>query len=115
MRLTTKQYLGALAILFLAVPIWARSENARSYTAQWFNSQAMTIGNTQISPGDYSLKARQDENMLNIMRDGKVVAQVPCHWIQLPKKAEDTEVTSNKSQIVQVQFAGTTEAIKVDQ
>jgi len=113
MRLTGKQYLGGLAILSLAVPIWARPESTRTYTADWFVSQATKAGNTQINSGDYKLVAHTNENMLDVVQDGRVVAQVPCHWIQLPKKAANTEVSAENNQILQVEFAGKTEAVQV--
>lgn len=113
MRLSAKQYLGALAILFLAIPIWARPDSTRTYTANWSASQVTTIGHTQIKPGDYQLEAHENQNTLDIMRNGKVVAQVPCHWTQLPMKAPNTEVDLNNNQIVRVEFAGNTEAVQV--
>ncbi|MGH9772527.1 MAG: hypothetical protein ACRD4Q_12655 [Candidatus Acidiferrales bacterium] len=107
----TKLYLGGLAILLLALPGWARP--SRTDTAQWDILQSATIGNTQLKPGNYQLKAQETANTLDVVRDGKVVAQAPCHWIQLPKKAQDTEVVMNKNQVVQVQFEGKTEAIQL--
>jgi hypothetical protein len=108
-----KQFLAGTAILFLAAPIWARPEGSRTYTAEWYATQATNIGNIRIKPGQYTVEARENENTLDILRDGKVVAQLPCHWIELPKKAEDTEVDTNNNQIVQVEFAGKTEAVQV--
>lgn len=112
MRLTIKQLLGSAAILCLSVPMWGRSE--RTYTAEWTATGTTTVQNTQIMPGTYMLKARQDQKTLDIIQDGKVIAEVPCHWVQLPKKAENTEVDSNHNQIVQVEFAGSNEAIQVE-
>jgi hypothetical protein len=112
MRRSTKQFMGGLAILIMALSVWARPD--KTYTADWAASQATMIGNTQINPGTYKVEVRQNQNVLDIMRDGKVIAQTPCHWIQLPQKAGDTEVDTNHNQIVQVEFRGKTEAIRVD-
>jgi hypothetical protein len=112
MGLTAKHYLGGVLILFLAVPSWAGSENTRTYTAHWTGHQGTKIGNTQIKPGEYTLKALENDNTLDVMQDGKVVAQVPCHWIQLAKKAPHTQVSANNDQIIQVEFEGRTEAIQ---
>jgi hypothetical protein len=109
MRCSVKKFLGGLAILSLALPVWARPE--KLYTAEWDLNQATTIGNTQIEPGTYTVEAYANQNTLEILRDRKVIAQVPCHWIQLPQKASQTEVETNNNQIVQVQFSGKTEAI----
>lgn len=111
MRCSAKQFLGGLAILFLAFPVWAHPD--KTYTAEWDASQATMIGHTQIKPGTYKVEARENQNTLDIMRDGKVVAQTPCHWIHLTKKAADTEVDTNHNQIVEVEFSGKTEAIRV--
>ena len=111
MRYSAKQFLGGLAILFLVFPVWARPD--KTYTAEWDASQTTKIGNTQIKPGIYKIEARENQNTLDIVRDGKVVAQTPCHWIHLAKKATDTEVDTNHNQIVEVEFSGKTEAIRV--
>lgn len=111
MRWTAKQFLGGLAILVFALAVCARPD--KTYTAEWSTSQATMIGHTQIKPGTYKVEAQENQNTLNIVRNGKVVAQTSCHWIQLPKKADDTEVDTNHNQIVEVEFSGKTEAIRV--
>ncbi|MGA9939427.1 MAG: hypothetical protein WBP92_14360 [Candidatus Acidiferrales bacterium] len=112
MRRSSKQFLSGLTVLFLALPLWAG--NAKTYSAEWEASQATTIGNTQIKPGTYKVQAHPDQNTLEIVSDdGKVIAQTPCHWIQLPQKAAATEVETSNNQITQVEFAGKTEAITV--
>lgn len=114
MSLDAKQFLGSLAIIFLAIPVWARPAAARTDVAQWDNPQTTAIGNTQLKPGDYHLKAREAENQLEVLGpDGRVVAQVPCHWVQLSEKAQDTEIITDKDRIVQVRFQGRTEAIQI--
>ena len=111
MRWSVKQLFGGFAILVFALAVWARPD--KTYTAEWATSQATMIGNTQIEPGTYQIEARENQNTLDIMRDGKVIAQTSCHWIQLPNKAQDTEVDTNHNQIVEVEFSGKTEAIRV--
>jgi len=110
MRWSAMKCLGGLAIVFLAMPVWARPD--KPYTAQWQLSAATTIGNTQIKPGMYTVRAYAKQNTLEILRDNKVIAQLPCHWIQLPQKASETGVETNaNNQIVQVEFSGKTEAV----
>ena len=113
MRRSVKKYLGGLAVVFLALPVWARPD--KPYTAEWDLSQATSIGNVQLKPGTYSVQAYAKQNTLDVVRDKKVVAQLPCHWIQLPQKASETEVETNNNQIVQVEFSGKTEAVSVGQ
>ena len=112
MRFTAKECLGLLTITFLAVPLLARPET-RTFEANWIANQATTVGTTQIQPGDYTLKVRENDSTMDVTRNGKLVAQVPCHWIQLPKKAANTEVDTNNNRIAQVEFAGKTEAVQV--
>ena len=107
-------YLIGFAVFFLTAPIWARPETARTDTAQWDNLQPTMIGTTQVKPGDYQLRAHETEDTLDVLRNGKVVAQVPCHWIELSKKAGNTEVVMNKNEVVQVQFQGRTEAVQLE-
>ena len=73
----------------------------------------MKVGTADVEPGSYSLKAQSNSSSFEIMQNGKVVAQVPCSWITLPKKAASDEVDMDNNKIVQVEFAGKTEAIKV--
>lgn len=113
MRWSVKKSLGGLAILALALPVWARPD--KPYTAHWDLNQVTTIGSVQLKPGTYTVQAYAKQNTLDILRGDKMVAQLPCHWIQLPQKASDTEVDTNNNQIVQVQFSGKTEAISVGQ
>ncbi|HEX4003777.1 MAG TPA: hypothetical protein VHX36_14090 [Candidatus Acidoferrales bacterium] len=110
MRCSAIKFLGGLAVLFLALPVWA---GPKTLTAEWEASQPTTIGNTQIKPGTYKVEAHPDQNTLDILSGGKVIAQASCHWIQLPQKASETEVETNNNQITQVEFAGKTEAIRV--
>jgi len=110
MRCSVNKYLGGLAIVFLALPVWARPD--KPYTAEWDVSQPTTVGNTQIKPGTYMVEAREKQNTLDILRDGKVVAQLPCHWIQLPQKAQESEVETDNNQIVEVDFSGKTAAVR---
>jgi hypothetical protein len=111
MRRSAKQFLSGLTVLFLALPLWAG--NNKTYSAEWEASQGTTVGNTQIKAGTYTVVAHPDQNTLDIVSGGKVIAQTPCHWIQLPQKATETEVETSNNQITQVEFAGKTEAISV--
>lgn len=72
-----------------------------------------TIGETQLKQGDYELKVEDNAKNLRITQDGKLIAQVPVHWIQLPKKSHDTEVDLTKNQVTEVEFAGSNEAVQV--
>ena len=108
-----KGYVLAAAIVLMILPVWAKPKSDRTDTANWSPLQAVTVGQTQLQPGDYTLKAQESGTMLEVMRDGKVVAEAPCRWIELPKKASNTEVSTNGNKMTQVEFAGRTEALQI--
>ena len=109
----SKRMLASAAVLALALPMWARSVSTKTYEVEWTNNQTTKIGAVEVQPGNYSLKAHGQSGSLDVMQDGKMVAQVPCTWITLSKKAVNTEVEVDHNKIVQVEFAGKTEAIEV--
>jgi len=111
MRLNRKTYLFAFAFSFIALPIWAAHTDSMS----WEPSQAMTIGSTQVKPGNYYLRAEEGQSELQLIHDGKVIATIPCRWTQLTNKAADSEVQTNNNQVTRVQFDGRTEAILFNQ
>jgi uncharacterized membrane protein YvbJ len=108
MRLKVSQFLGLLTLLTLAMPVWARTDSAPLQS-----DGTITIGGTQLKAGDYQLKVEDNANELLITHEGKVVAQVPVRWIQLPSKSKETQVDLNNNQVVEVDFAGKTQAVQV--
>jgi hypothetical protein len=110
MRICVGRFVTGLAILALAAPIWARP---RTESTPLDLAPPAGWAGTQLKPGSYQLQAVQDQNQIKVVRDGKVVAQVPCQWIQLPKKAEFSEVIMTKNQITQIDFGGKTAAVQV--
>jgi hypothetical protein len=113
MHTRVKALFGDLAVLLLTFPFWGRPEAVRTDTAHWITYEKTNIGNAELKPGNYQLQTRETENRLDILRDGKVVVQVPCHWIQLPKKSDETEVVTDRNEVLEVQFEGRTEAIQL--
>ena len=97
------------AVLILALPVWARTDSALLSV-----SQPTTIGTKQLNPGDYQLRAEEGQPQVEVLRDGKVLAQVPCTWIELPAKASNSEVITNNNQVNQVEFEGRTKAITIN-
>lgn len=108
-----KHYLGVLAVLTMAMPVWAGKKSSHTDSAPFDTLQAVTIGTTQLQPGHYTFEAKESGNQLEIRKDDNVIATVPCHWIQLSKKAQDSEVLSDRNRVIQVEFEGRTEAVKV--
>jgi hypothetical protein len=45
--------------------------------------------------------------------NGKIVASIPCEWVQLAQKARQTEVLFNADRVVEIDFSGKTEAVAI--
>jgi hypothetical protein len=101
MRFRLLQFLSILAVLAIATPIWART---KSVDLQLTDSA--TIGATQLQPGDYQLRVEEGANQLSVVRQGKIIAVVPCHWIQLQSKPKSSEIDTNSNRITEVHFEG---------
>jgi hypothetical protein len=106
MRLDRKS-VATFVLLLAALPAWA----AHTYTTTWSVSQPTTIGDSVIKPGEYEIRVEEGQTKLQIMGHGKVVAEVPCHWIQLPSKAAASEVEVDSNKVTSVQFGGKTAAL----
>ncbi len=110
MRLHAKQFLGGLALLALSVPVWA----AHSDSVAFYSDGTTTIAGTQLKQGDYQLKVKDNATELQVTnQDGKVVAHVPVQWVQNPNKPETTTVVVDNNKIVEVDFGGKTQAVKI--
>ena len=111
MHIRPKHCFTAIALLGLAFPVWARTE-----TAELSVTQTTTIGTAQIKPGDYRVEAAPNAKQLKVVdrQNGKTVAEVPVQWIQLNKKPSQTEVVMNNNQVTEVDFGGTTQAVKIE-
>lgn len=108
MRLHARQFLGSVALIALAFPVWARTDNVPLHS-----DGTTVIGQTQLKQGDYELRVKDNASQIEVVRNGKVVAQAPVTWIQLDKKPQSTEVVMDKDHVVEVDFGGKTQAVKV--
>lgn len=113
MRTNWRVYLVALGVLLMVLPIWAKPKPDRTDTAQWSPMQMVMVGSTQVDPGVYTLRAEESGKTLEVLQNGKVVAETTGHWTQLPKKAANTEVLTDNNKITQIQFQGRTEALQI--
>ncbi len=113
MKLHAKLYLGVLSVLILTMPTWAGKSSPHKDSTDYDVSQITMLGSTQLQPGHYTITAREAESQLDILQDGKVIATVPCQWVRLPKKAEQSEITSDGNRVSGVEFEGRMEAVKI--
>jgi hypothetical protein len=110
-RPNRKKSLLTLAFSLAALPLWA----AHIDSMNWDVNQPMTIGTTQIQPGAYELRAEEGKSELQVIQKGKVIATIPCHWMELSAKAQGSGVTTDNGKVTQAQFSGRTAAIQFNQ
>jgi len=110
MRLHWKQLFSVLAIFVFSMVVWA---STRTDSTRYDVTQRTEIGQTQLKPGRYMLKAKVSKDQLRVLHDGRLIATVPCHWVKLAKKAHYSEIMSNKDQVTRVEFRGQREAVNV--
>ena len=108
MRPKISKLLCAIALLSLAMPVWARTHATTAYS-----DGTTTIAGTHLKAGDYQLKVEDNGTELQVVQEGKLVAHVPVQWVQLPNKAKTTEVMLDNNQITEVQFGGETQAVQI--
>jgi len=107
MHFDVKKLVAVLATFLFAAVLWASS---RMDSTDYDVTKPTEIGNTQLMPGHYMLKASESVNQLRVLQDGKVLATVPCHWVKLDHKADDSEILTNANRVTRVEFKGRTEA-----
>jgi hypothetical protein len=108
MRLKSIQLLASLTLLTLAAPVWARTHSATA-----ISDGSTTVAGTQLKAGDYELKVDDNASQLQVIQNGKVVAQAPVHWVQLPQKPAGTSILLDDDKIVEVDFGGNTQAVQI--
>jgi hypothetical protein len=110
MRIQARYYVTALALFGLALPVWAHTD-----TAHLSVTDPTMIGGTQLKAGDYRLEIKDNQTQMTVVdtTTGKTVAEVPCHWIQLPNKPDATDVVMRQNQVTEVDFGGKTQAVQV--
>lgn len=111
MRIRFAGSLAAVAVFAMAAPIWA---GPRTDSTELSVTETTTVAGTQLERGTYQLKAVENGNQLKIQKDGKVIAEVPCHWIQLPQKANQTQVITDNNKVTEIDFNGKTDAVRLD-
>lgn len=106
MRLHRKS-LGGLVLLLAALPVWS----AHMLDVPWSVSQVTMIGGSEVKPGEYEIKVEEGQSQLQVVSHGKMVVEVPCHWIQLPSKAAASSVEVDSNKVTTIEFGGKTAAL----
>jgi hypothetical protein len=105
MRFRILQCVAIFAVLAIATPIWARSKSVDLRL-----TDPASIGTTQLQPGSYTLKVDEGATQVSVVRQGKVIAEVPCHWVQLQARPKTTEINFTANQITEIEFGGDLQA-----
>jgi hypothetical protein len=111
MRCYTKYFLGLAGVAMLTLPAWASTNHKDSMSLDL--NEETTVGQAQLMPGHYNVKATESESTFELIKDGKVVATVPCRWVRLDTKPESSEIQSTNNHVTEFKFAGRTEALQV--
>ena len=114
MHIRATRSFAALAVLLLALPVFAAKNAAGTNTATFSVHEVTTVGQTQLKPGEYSLQAVDGQNELDILQHGKMIGKAACHWIQLPAKSQTSQVLTDSGKVTQVSFRGNTQAVQID-
>jgi len=97
MKRTLIATVGALALMAFPSAVSAQDQHvANSKKADFHLSQALTIGNETLKPGDYRFQCVKinGEDVLVVTDDesGREVARIPCKMESLAKKSDVNEL-----------------------
>lgn len=114
-RNRTSFVLAMLAILSLAMPLAARSNEGKNTKSKGSATVELVkdamIGGKQVKAGTYDVKA--NETKLTLSRDGKVVAESPIEWKDEQSKSTYSAVVVDGGAIKEVHFNGKTRYAQV--
>jgi len=111
MKIHWANVVGGVALLAMGVPVLAHTDSV-----EFSATHSTMIGGYKLAPGVYEFKADDSKNQVTVeAEDSGVVTKIPCKWIQLPAKANNTEVLSDDSGVTELTFAGKTEAASFGQ
>jgi hypothetical protein len=108
MRNFAKYATTMAAVAVLSLPVWARTQSATLIV-----EAPMQIGTTQLERGTYEIRASEGQDHVTVVKDGKAVVEVPCQWIQLNKRASQSEIVTSENRVTEIDFGGKTEAVQI--
>ena len=102
------RFITALVATGMALPIWVTAA-ADSIHKTIHIGAAATVAGKSLQEGDYDLMVTG--NQAKFSSKGKVVAEVPCTWKNLPAKSEHDIVLIDGGVVTEIEFQGKTQAI----
>ncbi len=113
MHLHSKYFAALLGGLLLTVVLALAGGLSHADSTEFDITQMTKIGITELAPGNYVIRGKESEAQLDILQNDRVVATVPCQWVRLDKKPQQSEVDSTGNRVTEVKFEGRLEAAKV--
>jgi hypothetical protein len=105
-RRGTNLMLPILVALLFAMPLAARDAGKSGKTTivdvQVLNT--ITLAGKQLKPGTYTVKA--DDAKVQLMINGKVVAEAPVEWKDETNKPKYTQIVTTDNQVKEIHFSG---------
>lgn len=99
-----------MALAGLSVTAWAKKDDSSdSVTANVKLTATMTVGTTQLAPGDYKVVA--EGSKAKFEQGSKVVAEVPCTVKDYSGKINQTTFITDSNKLTEIQVAGKSKAI----
>lgn len=102
--------LAIIALAGLSVTAWAKKDDSSdAVTANVKLTTALTVGSTQIAPGEYKVVA--EGSKAKFEQGSKVVAEVPCTVKDYSGKLNQTTFITDSNKLTEIQVAGKSKAI----
>jgi hypothetical protein len=97
-------------LLTITAPLWGE----RTDVANLRFEKPVHFGAKTLDAGDYVIRGPESSKQLEVVKDGKVVAEVPCHWVQLDQRSPADEALMKNDSVNEIRFEGRTAAAKID-
>jgi len=94
-----------LTALALAMPALAKP-----FTRMIDITQKAKVGKLVLTPGEYKLVVNGTE--AKVMKNGKLLGEVNCRWIESAHKAETDEIIYNGDHLSEVRLGGKTRVLE---
>jgi hypothetical protein len=95
----------AMLLPALAAPSGAKELKA-TLKAQISVVNAVTIGGKQLKAGTYMFVG--DETKVQVLSDGKVIAEVPVQWQDRKEKSDSSALVVENNSVKEIRFNGKT-------
>jgi hypothetical protein len=105
-RRGTNLLLPILVALLFAMPLAARDagKSGKPTIVDVEVLNTITLGGKELKPGNYTVRA--DDTKVQLMVNGKVVAEAPVEWRDETKKPSYSQIVTTDNQVKEIHFSG---------